>query len=92
MSHHLESFPAPFAAEKKMMAHACLSGTPWEEIAGFARAVRQGNRILVSGTTATHKSLLIGGNDPAAQTHFIIDKLEASLKSLGGKLEDVVRT
>jgi aryl-alcohol dehydrogenase-like predicted oxidoreductase len=66
--------------------------TPWEELAGYARAVRQGNRILVSGTTATHKNKLIGGTDPAAQTHFIIDKLEASLKSLGGKLEDVVRT
>jgi aryl-alcohol dehydrogenase-like predicted oxidoreductase/enamine deaminase RidA (YjgF/YER057c/UK114 family) len=92
LSHHLESFPAPFAVEEKNGRTLALSGTPWEEIAGFARAVRQGNRILVSGTTATHKHLLIGGNDPAAQTHFIIDKLEASLKSLGGKLEDVVRT
>ena len=93
LSHHLESFPAPFATETKNDGRTiALSGTPWEEIAGFARAVRQGNRILVSGTTATHKSLLIGGTDPAAQTHFIIDKLEASLKSLGGKLEDVVRT
>jgi aryl-alcohol dehydrogenase-like predicted oxidoreductase/enamine deaminase RidA (YjgF/YER057c/UK114 family) len=93
LSHHLESFPAPFATETKKDGRIlALSGTPWEEIAGFARAVRQGNRILVSGTTATHKNLLIGGSDPAAQTHFIIDKLEASLKSLGGKLEDIVRT
>jgi aryl-alcohol dehydrogenase-like predicted oxidoreductase/enamine deaminase RidA (YjgF/YER057c/UK114 family) len=93
LSHHLESFPAPFKVETKQDGRSiALSGTPWEEMAGFARALRQGNRILVSGTTATHENKLIGGTDPAAQTHFIIDKLEASLKSLGGKLEDVVRT
>jgi enamine deaminase RidA (YjgF/YER057c/UK114 family) len=64
----------------------------WEDLAGFSRAVRKGNRILVSGTTATHGLLPIGGDDPAAQTHFIIDKIEGALQSLGGKLEDVVRT
>jgi aryl-alcohol dehydrogenase-like predicted oxidoreductase/enamine deaminase RidA (YjgF/YER057c/UK114 family) len=93
LSHHLESFPLPFKVETKQDGRSiALSGTSWEEIAGFARAVRQGNRILVSGTTATHKNKRIGGTDPAAQTHFILDKIEASLKSLGGKLEDVVRT
>lgn len=93
LSHHIESFPAPFATEVKSDGRTiALSGTLWEDIAGYARAVRQGNRILVSGTTATHKTQLIGGNDAAAQTHFIIDKIEASLKSLGSKLEDVVRT
>jgi aryl-alcohol dehydrogenase-like predicted oxidoreductase/enamine deaminase RidA (YjgF/YER057c/UK114 family) len=93
LSHHLESFPAPFKVETKQDGRViALSGTPWEDIAGYARAVRQGNRILVSGTTATHKNKLIGGSDPAAQTHFIIDKIEASLRSLGSKLEDVVRT
>ena len=69
-----------------------MTGTPWEEIAGFSRAVRQGERILVSGTTATHGSRPIGGNDPAAQMHFIIDKIEGAIQSLGGRLEDVVRT
>jgi len=69
-----------------------LSGTIWEDIAGFSRAVRIGNRILVSGTTATHGSKLIGGNDPAAQTAFIIDKIEGAIQSLGGHLSDVVRT
>jgi aryl-alcohol dehydrogenase-like predicted oxidoreductase/enamine deaminase RidA (YjgF/YER057c/UK114 family) len=92
LSHHLESFPAPFETKEINGRSIALSGTKWEAIAGYARAVRLGNRILVSGTTATHKTTLIGGSDPAAQTHFIIDKLEASLKSLGGKLEDVVRT
>ena len=61
-------------------------------MAGFSRAVRVGNRVLVSGTTATHGSRPIGGNDPAAQTHFVIDKIEGSLRSLGARLEQVVRT
>src|SRR5690606_25262516 len=63
-----------------------------EEIAGFSRAVRQGDRISVSGTTAAHGDRVIGGRDLAAQTHFVIDKIEGALQSLGGRLEDVVRT
>ena len=54
--------------------------------------MRRGNEIAISGTTATHETKVIGGNDPAAQTHFIIDKIEGALQSLGGRLEDVVRT
>ncbi|MBT4522956.1 MAG: aldo/keto reductase, partial [Halieaceae bacterium] len=50
------------------------------------------NRILVSGTTATHGTRHIGGQDPAAQTHFVIDKIQAAVESLGGKLEDIERT
>ena len=61
-------------------------------MAGFSRAVRTGNRVLVSGTTATHRDRAIGGSDPAAQAHFVIDKIEASLRSLGARLQDVVRT
>jgi enamine deaminase RidA (YjgF/YER057c/UK114 family) len=61
-------------------------------MAGFSRAVRSGNRVLVSGTTATHRNRAIGGSDPAAQAHFIIDKIEGSLRSLGARLQDVVRT
>jgi aryl-alcohol dehydrogenase-like predicted oxidoreductase/enamine deaminase RidA (YjgF/YER057c/UK114 family) len=92
LSHHLQSFPKPFKTIEKKNKQLALSGTLWEEIAGFSRAIRQDNRILISGTTATHGNRVIGGQDPAAQTHFIIDKLEASLMSLGGALEDVVRT
>jgi enamine deaminase RidA (YjgF/YER057c/UK114 family) len=93
LSHHLESFPAPFKVERRPGGrNLALSGTVWEDIAGFSRAVRQGNRIMVSGTTATHRDRVIGGNDPTAQTHFVIDKVEAALISLGGRLEDVVRT
>lgn len=61
-------------------------------MAGYARAVRSGDRIWVSGTTATHRDRLIGGSDPAAQTHFVIDKIEGALQSLGSRLEDVTRT
>jgi enamine deaminase RidA (YjgF/YER057c/UK114 family) len=69
-----------------------LSGTAWEDIAGYCRAVRHGRRISVSGTTATHRDRVIGGADAAAQTHFVIDKIEGALRSLGGRLEEVTRT
>ncbi len=69
------------------------SGTHWEEIAGFSRAVRVENRILVSGTTATGRDgMVVGAGDPAAQMRYIIDKIEAAITSLGGSLRDVVRT
>lgn len=93
LSHHVENFPPPYPSKEgsdgRMKA---LSGTVWEDIAGFSRAVRKGNRILVSGTTATHGPRAMGGKDPSAQTHFIIDKIEGAIQSLGGKLEQVVRT
>ena len=47
---------------------------------------------MVSGTTATHRNKVIGGSDAAAQTQFVIDKIEAAITSLGGSLNDVVRT
>ena len=93
LSHHVESFPAPYAVEQRAGGRViCLSGTPWESIAGFSRATRRGAYVYVSGTTATHGDRAIGGADPAAQTHFAIDKIEGALQSLGAKLEDVVRT
>jgi enamine deaminase RidA (YjgF/YER057c/UK114 family) len=51
-----------------------------------------GDHVYVSGTTATGPAGLVGGADPAAQTEFIIDKIEAALRGLGARLEDVVRT
>ena len=93
LSHHIDGLPSPYptqaGADGRIKA---LSGTIWEDIAGFSRAVRKGNHILVSGTTATHGSVQMGGDDPAAQMHFIIDKVEGAIRSLGGSLEDVVRT
>ena len=93
LSHHIGELPAPFAAHRVNETRSyCLSGTAWEPLAGYSRAVRTGNTIRVSGTTATHGAKAIGGADPAAQTHFVIDKLEGALISLGGTLEHVVRT
>jgi aryl-alcohol dehydrogenase-like predicted oxidoreductase/enamine deaminase RidA (YjgF/YER057c/UK114 family) len=93
LSHHLESVPPPYetraGADGRVLAG---SRTPWESIGGFSRAVRSGDRVFVSGTTATHGHRLIGGSDVAAQMHFAIDKIEGALQSLGGRLEDVVRT
>jgi aryl-alcohol dehydrogenase-like predicted oxidoreductase/enamine deaminase RidA (YjgF/YER057c/UK114 family) len=93
LSHHFESMPPPYVAQLGPDGRRrVLSATPWEKIAGFCRAVRVGNRICVSGTTATHRDRAIGGADAAAQLHFVIDKIEGALHSLGGRLQDVVRT
>ena len=92
LSHHVTTFPAPYPVHRAGDVARVSTGTPWEAIAGYSRAVRKGNRILVSGTTANHLGRLIGGRDPAAQTHFIIDKIEGALQSLGASLADVVRT
>ena len=93
LSHHLSSFPAPFTTRPGPDGRTlALSGTVWEPMAGYSRATRKGSRIHVSGTTATHGSRAIGGDDAAAQTHFCIDKIAGALQSLGGRLEDVVRT
>jgi aryl-alcohol dehydrogenase-like predicted oxidoreductase len=93
LSDHLESMPAVFTAvDDDCGKSRVFSGTVWEDFAGYCRAVRSGKRILVSGTTAAHGKRLIGGGDPAAQTHFVIDKIQAAIESLGGKLEDVDRT
>jgi enamine deaminase RidA (YjgF/YER057c/UK114 family) len=69
------------------------SGTAWEQLAGYSRAVRIGDRILVSGTTATDPSgQVAGGADPAAQTRYVLDKIETAICALGGRMKDVVRT
>ena len=93
LSHHLDAMPAPFRVVEGAGGRTlCLSGTSWEQVAGYARAVRHGRRISVSGTTATLGDRLIGGRDAAAQTHFAIDKIEGALQSLGATLAHVVRT
>jgi aryl-alcohol dehydrogenase-like predicted oxidoreductase/enamine deaminase RidA (YjgF/YER057c/UK114 family) len=93
LSHHIDTLPKPFVPRDRPGGRTdVLSGIPWESFAGYCRAVRQGNRIWVSGTTATHRDRTIGGSDPTAQTQFVIDKIEGAIQSLGGRLEDVVRT
>jgi enamine deaminase RidA (YjgF/YER057c/UK114 family) len=65
------------------------TGTHWEALAGYARAVRVGDRILVSGTGPDG---VVDAGDPAAQARVIIDKIEAAISQLGGTLRDVVLT
>ena len=92
LSHHFQDFPVAYPPITEGVKVRAESGTSWEAIAGYSRAVRVGDRVMVSGTTATHGAIAIGKKDPVAQTQFIIDKIEASLESLGAKLSDVVRT
>ncbi len=69
------------------------SGTDYEAIAGYSRALRLGNIVHVSGTTATDgANTIVGFGDSAAQTDFIIRKIERALNEAGGELRDVVRT
>lgn len=93
LSHHVKGFPAPFEVREGAGGRPrAFTGTVWEAAAGFARAIRVGDRVLVSGTTATHGTRLIGGDDAEAQAHAAFDKVEGALRSLGATLEDVVRT
>lgn len=93
LSHHLENIPKPFEITiTNETRQQIFSGTEWESYAGYCRAVKEGNRIHISGTTATHGKKMIGGSDAAAQTHFIIDKIEAVLQTFDSTLRSVVRT
>ena len=69
------------------------SGTVWEDTAGYSRAVRKGNAVVVSGTTATDEAgQVVGAGDVYAQTVYAIQKIERALQAAGASLEDVVRT
>ena len=96
LSHHLESAPRSYVAAEIEGRHGrrrVSSGSAFEPIAGYSRAVRVGNRVLISGTTATNgPDEIVCRGDPAAQTTFILDKIAASLAAVGASVEDVVRT
>ncbi|MEZ5863891.1 MAG: aldo/keto reductase [Geminicoccaceae bacterium] len=93
LSHHLGSLPQVFRATPDGDRSRVSSGSVWEEVAGYTRALRIGDRVLVSGTTATHgPDHVVARDDPAAQTAYVLDKIQASLRAVGAGLGDVVRT
>jgi aryl-alcohol dehydrogenase-like predicted oxidoreductase/enamine deaminase RidA (YjgF/YER057c/UK114 family) len=96
LSHHLSAFPKIYRAEAMPARPDRLridTGSIWEPLAGYSRAVRIGERILVSGTTATHGAgEVIAPASPASQAVYILDKIRASIEALGAEMEDVVRT
>jgi enamine deaminase RidA (YjgF/YER057c/UK114 family) len=69
------------------------SGAPWEAVVGYSRAVRIGNIVEVSGTTAVdERGAVVGQGDAYEQTKFILAKIERALAEAGARLEDVIRT
>ncbi|HSK12200.1 MAG TPA: RidA family protein [Phnomibacter sp.] len=75
------------------MRYRYSSGTKWENLVGYSRAIRHGNVVEVSGTVAVDADgNVVGENDMYAQTVYILKKVERALHDAGASLKDVIRT
>ena len=93
LSHHLSEVPRAFVPQVVPGGARVLTGSKWEDIAGYCRAQRIGDRILVSGTTAVAGlARAVAPADAGAQTTYILDRIIAAVTSLGGRAEDIART
>ncbi len=79
-------------ALQRVLALRVSSGSHWEALAGYARAVREGPQVLVSSTTTTHGSgRVVCPGDAPGQAVYILDKIHANIEAQGGRMEDVLR-
>lgn len=88
MSESDGSKEAPASGRKNV-----VTGTPWEPIVGYSRAVRVGDHVSVSGTTASDEAgNIVAADDPRGQTEYVLRKIERALGECGAGLSDVIRT
>jgi enamine deaminase RidA (YjgF/YER057c/UK114 family) len=76
----------------KLQKQLISSGAKWEDIVGYSRAVKVGNVVEMSGTTAVDGAEIIGKGDVYAQAVFIFQKIEKVLQEAGSSMKDVIRT
>ena len=75
------------------MRNSVPTGNPWGDIVGYSRAVRVGNHVYVSGTTASGpEGEALHAGDPGGQTRVILERIQTALTKLGASLKDVVET
>lgn len=69
-----------------------FTGSPWEPVVGYCRAISVGDRIEVAGTTAMKDGEVVGVGDPYEQARFILETIKQALNELGAQMSDVIRT